>query len=313
MRLKIVLFIGCLTHCLLGAATPDLSVVKAFDTQKQREILKMLSQEGVVAAQKEYMRRLIILYRNNAGLETEELEHLLVLTALKGDVSSMYRLGHLLIRDNTEQLHSFHTGIKLITRAALLGYGKAMADLRLLPSVIKFPESVYVNAFIESLDELQNNQGIECDSWQRLCNDIEQETDYSGNQFIQDLRKERVNTLADIHHVFYQFNRKLIAKNFTEVANFKNEIKQKNKLKKRSYIPEDRLAKLTQIDWQQKTYLSRKATQKKLNSRLAKKSLTTQITKHKIKIENTLKKINLHRAIDQQISMDELLDMIEEL
>ncbi len=59
---------------------------------------------------------------------------------LLGEMSLMYRLGHLLIRANTAQLHSFHTGIKLITRAALLGYGKAMADIRLLPSVIKFPE-----------------------------------------------------------------------------------------------------------------------------------------------------------------------------
>ncbi|WP_042143281.1 MULTISPECIES: hypothetical protein [unclassified Pseudoalteromonas] len=81
---------------------------------------------------------------------------------------------------------------------------------------------------------------------------MKQETDYSGNQFIQGLRKGQVNTLVDIHHFFYQFNSKLIAKNFTEVANFKNEIKQKNKLKKRSYNPEERLAKLTQLDWQKK-------------------------------------------------------------
>ncbi len=270
---------------------------------KQNEILKQLAFEGHANAQDRYLSRLLETYMANPSMDTYEIQYFLEWATLRGKPNAAYRLGYFYI---TRPHLSNEQGIKYIARAAFLGNEKAMADYRLLHGLLDLPASVYVDAFNSVYRQLATKTPLECVGWLVNCDTVIQKVNFTDNAFFADFAYRHANSLSDIQHMLYDYKKDELFKFAYSESRFADIVREINQRKLANPL----------FDKKKPTNYDEQTAQQKKNEfdRVSKKLTTVETTQtldvERDEIQRLLNKVNSYRLPEQQLTYQELIDML---
>ena len=270
---------------------------------KQIEVLRMLADEGVVAAEKELTRRAVVYYRKSPETTPFNLKQQLTKTAAIGHESSLYRLAHLLLSTPNTRDSQQKEALILLSESALLGYAKAIVDIRHLPDILPLPDDVYVQATNNAKRRFLSGPLIQCERIQVTC--VKQPSERWREQKINEF-----GSLADFQNfktLMHYFEAKITHySGFDEdrLNRFSMTSEQKNEASEARY-QNIRQAKRVQADteWEEIRYQDRQARKAQAALNYLKAYQTEDWEKFKPQVIQLLEQINRHRDPGQQITL----------
>jgi len=282
--------------------------------EKQEEILLQLAQEGIVDAWLQlghfYQGRL-----SDTPANTQKMLDAYERAARMGNMAAIYRFGnHWLYNSQNQTVQN--EALILVSIAAIAGNERALADLVLLPRVLPLSYHRIENAFALALERmLQDHEPVNCErlpcvtpahielqsdsflSFKIKAYQFDKKMQKSGGQTLDQHLRYLVKNIQFIQEQHYQaHDRKIWAKNS---AKLKRNLRLATEAEKRA-----------QADWTLRTYLDRRKQRRTSAEKVIAHHADADHEALKPKIHQLLKKINIHRTEEAEISLPEVMEIL---